>query len=269
MTFIQALIHAYPLLSILLYSLGVLLVGSVLSMLTYRLPIMLDQPHTLRFNLFFPRSHCVHCKKIVPIYHNIPLLSYGLLHGHCHACHHPISWRYPCIEALTLLFSLGALYGFGWQWILIAVLPFLWICIALTMIDLEHQILPDTLTYSLLWLGLLVNTQAVFCPLSSAVWGTVIAYLSLWLLIKIFYLITGKIGMGYGDFKLLAAFGAWFGWTALTPILLVSCVLGIGIGSLYLWINHKNRHHPIPFGPYLCMAGTLYLFHPISFLISR
>ena len=267
MTVFPALIHDYPILWLLLYSCGALLIGSVLTMLSYRLPIMLDHPHPTQFNLFIPRSHCVHCKKIVPIYHNIPLISCGVLHGRCYACHHPISWRYPCIEALTLIASLGALYAFGWQVILGPALLFLWISIVLTLIDLEHQILPDALTHTLLWLGLLVNSQGVFCPLSTAVWGAAIAYLSLWLLIKIFYLITGKIGMGYGDFKLFAALGAWFGWYALPPILLLSCILGICIGSFYLWSSKKTRHHPIPFGPYLCIAGTIYLFHPISFWI--
>lgn len=264
MTAIDIFIHDYPILCIFVYGVGALLIGSVLTMLSYRLPMMMTQPHAKRFNLFFPRSHCTHCKKMIPIYHNIPIVSYCLLRGHCHACREAISWRYPCTEAITLIVSLGALYVFGWHGVLAPVLLFLWIAIVLTLIDLEHQILPDVLTYCLLWLGLLVNSQNLFCPLSAAVWGAVIAYLSLWLLIKLFYLITGKIGMGNGDFKLLAALGAWFGWAALLPILLLSCTLGICIGSFYLWLNKKNRHHPIPFGPYLCIAGTVYLFHPIS-----
>lgn len=265
MTSVQLFMHSCPITFILLYSIGMLLIGSVLSMLIYRLPIMVDQAElscspTHRFNLFLPRSHCIRCKKIIPIYHNIPLLSYILLRGRCHACHCAISWRYPLVEALTLIFSLLALYCFGCQLLLVAVLPFIWLCIALAMIDLDHQILPDPLTYSLLWLGLLINSQGIFCALSAAVWGAAIAYVSLWILIKVFYLITGKIGMGYGDFKLFAALGAWFGWSALTPILLLSCMLGIIFGSLYLWINKKNRNHPIPFGPYLCIAGMVYLF---------
>ena len=265
MTSIQLFMHSYPTTFILLYSIGMLLIGSVLSMLIYRLPIMVNQAEpscssTSRFNLFLPRSHCIRCKKIIPIYHNIPLLSYILLRGRCHACHCAISWRYPLVEALTLIFSLLALYFFGCQLLLVAVLPFIWPCIALAMIDLDHQILPDPLTYSLLWLGLLINSQGIFCTLSAAVWGAAIAYVSLWILIKVFYLITGKIGMGYGDFKLFAALGAWFGWSALTPILLLSCMLGIIFGSFYLWINKKNRNHPISFGPYLCIAGVVYLF---------
>jgi len=267
----QLFAHTYPITCLILYSLAALLVGSVLSMLIYRLPIMLMQaetqesqtPSSYPFNLFLPRSHCVRCKKTIPIYHNIPLLSYLLLGGRCHHCHHAIAWRYPLVEASTLLLSLVAVYVFGYHLILVAVLPFIWICIALTMIDIEHQLLPDTLTYSLLWLGLLVNTQTIFCSLPNAVWSAAIAYLSLWLIIKLFYLCTGKIGMGNGDFKLFAALAAWFGWTALTPILLMACMLGIIIGSLYLWHQKKNRHHAIPFGPYLCIAGLSYLFLPM------
>lgn len=263
----RAFIHAYPTVCIVFYSVFVLLIGSLLSMLTYRLPLILKQIEREEdndtfpvFNLFLPRSHCVHCKKIIPLYHNLPLLSYCVLRGRCHTCQHVIPWRYPIIEASTLILSLLAWYYFDWQLILLPVLLFLWLCISLTVIDLEHQVLPDVLTYCLLWLGLLVNTQNIFCPLHTAVLGTVIAYLSLWVLIKLFYLATGKIGMGYGDFKLFSALGAWFGWMALTPILLMACVMGIILGSLYLWINKKTRQHPIPFGPYLCIAGILYLF---------
>lgn len=265
MNSIQAFIEAYPITCIVLYSVYALLLGSVLSMLVYRLPLMLerstagDDEAPASLNLFFPRSHCVHCKTTIPIYYNVPLLSYLLLRGRCHHCHHVISWRYPVVEALTLFLSLAALYAFGYHLILIAVLLFIALSICLSMIDLEHQLLPDNLTYSLLWIGLLVNTQTVFCSLPNAVWSAAIAYVSLWLLIKVFYLCTGKIGMGHGDFKLFAAFGAWFGWTALTPILMIACVFGIIIGSVYLRINKKNRNHPIPFGPYLCTAGLMYL----------
>lgn len=268
MTLLQAFIHTYPIVSILLYSLAMLMIGSLLSMITYRLPLMLRQSELQDdssdtspvFNLFLPRSHCVHCKKVIPLHHNLPLLSYCVLRGRCHNCQHMIAWRYPGIEAVTLLLSLIALYHYDWQLLLVGVLVFLWLCICLTVIDLEHKILPDTLTYCLLWLGLLINTQNVFCSLSAAIWGAVAAYLSLWILIKLFYLATGKIGMGYGDFKLFAALGAWFGWIALTPILLLACVMGIIFGSLYLWFNKKSHQHPIPFGPYLCIAGVLYLF---------
>lgn len=261
-------IQTYPGACILIYSLLSLMVGSLISMLTHRIPIMIEQSEstdtppktTPKFNLFLPRSHCISCKKTIPFYYNIPLLSYILLKGRCHHCRNTIAWRYPLIEASTLLLSLLALYLFGASMMLVIVLPFFWLCIALVAIDLEHQLLPDMLTYSLLWLGLLINAQHVFCALSDAVWGATIAYSSLWLLIKVFYLLTGKIGMGYGDFKLFAALGAWFGWGALMPILVLACILGIIIGSVYLWLHNKTRHHPIPFGPYLCIAGISYVY---------
>lgn len=274
MTAFPTLVYQHPALSLLIYSIVMLLIGSVLAMIIYRLPHMIDPSHFeaaqsfSQFNLFLPRSHCVYCKKIIPLYHNIPVLSYVFLRGHCHACQHPISWRYPLIEILTLILSWLALYLFGYQWTLLAALAFLWIGLCLTMIDLEHQILPDALNYILLWLGLLVNSQAIFCTLSAAVWGAVIAYLVLWIVIKLFYLLTGKIGMGHGDFKLFAALGAWFGWTALTPILLIACTLGIILGTLYLKLHKKNLQQPIPFGPYLCIAGMIYLCHPLSFAIQ-
>lgn len=263
---IHTAIHLYPISCVIIFSCFALLMGSVLSMAIYRIPKMLEQEAGPEvgtraiFNLFLPRSHCTHCKKTIPFRHNIPLLSYLLLRGQCHNCQYPISWRYPTVEFLTLILSLGALYTFGFQFDLIWVLPFIWLTICLGFIDLEHQLLPDNLTLSLLWLGLLANTQSVFCPLPVAVWSAAGAYVSLWLLIKLFYACTGKIGMGHGDFKLFAAFGAWFGWTALTTILLIACVLGTIIGLSYLKWTRQDRNTPIPFGPYLCIAGLFYLF---------
>jgi leader peptidase (prepilin peptidase)/N-methyltransferase len=244
------------------------MIGSVLSMVVYRLPKMMDQHDHIPtkhpvFNLFLPRSHCPHCKKTIPAWHNIPLCAYIFLWGHCAYCHNVISWRYPTIEALTLSLSLLALYCFGYHLTLLTALPFIWILICLAFIDLEHQLLPDVLTLSLLWLGLLINTNALFCPLSTAVWSAAGAYVSLWSVIKIYYLLTGKLGMGHGDFKLFAAFGAWFGWTSLTTILLIACIMGTVIGLLYLGITKQNRNTPIPFGPYLCIAGLAYLFLPM------
>ncbi len=263
---IHTFIHLYPISWIIIFSCYALLVGSVLSMVIYRVPMMLEheegrqtKTHAI-FNLFLPRSHCTQCKKTIPFRHNIPLLSYLLLRGRCHYCQHPISWRYPTVEFLTLILSLGALYKFGFQIELIWVLPFIWLTICLGFIDLEHQLLPDSLTLSLLWLGLLANSQSVFCPLPVAVWSAAGAYVSLWLLIKLFYLCTGKIGMGHGDFKLFAALGAWFGWAALTTILLMACALGTVIGLSYLKWTHQDRNTPIPFGPYLCIAGMFYVF---------
>lgn len=265
---IPTLITLYPISCLFLFCLGSLMMGSVLSMIVYRLPKMLmheDNPtHPCpTFNFFLPRSHCPCCKKTIAAWHNIPLLSYILLRGRCSHCHATIAWRYPAIEAITLALSLLALYCFGAHLILLLVLPFIWLIIALTFIDLEHQLLPDTLTLSLLWLGLLINTQNLFCSLTSAVWSAAGAYLFLWTIIKVYYLITGKIGMGHGDFKLFAAFGAWFGWTSLASILLISCALGTVIGLLYLKFTRQHHSTPIPFGPYLCIAGLVYLFLPV------
>lgn len=262
---LQYWVQNQPMLCTFLFALYALLVGSVLSMMIYRIPLILKGNSNRKsvFNLFLPRSHCVHCKKTIPAYYNIPLFSYLFLKGRCYSCRAVISWRYPTVEALTLILSLLTLYIFGWHGTLIPALAFVWICICLSFIDLEHQLLPDNLTLSLLWIGLLVNTQSIFCTLPNAVWSAACAYLILWILIKVYYLFTKKIGMGHGDFKLFAAFGAWFGWTALTPILLIASTLGIVVGSIYLWRTKQTRHIPIPFGPYLCVAGVAYLLFPM------
>ncbi|MCR9192309.1 MAG: A24 family peptidase [Gammaproteobacteria bacterium] len=260
---ILSLTQLYPISSILIISVCALMVGSVLSMTIYRLPLILEQPDSASFNLFFPRSHCVHCKKTIPFYYNIPLFSYLYLRGRCHHCRHKISWRYPIVEILTLVLSLLAVYTYGYTFITLWVLAFVSLTLCLGFIDLEHQLLPDTLTLGLLWLGLLMNTQSVFCTLPNAVWSAAGAYLCLWVVMKLFCLITGKIGMGHGDFKLFAAFGAWFGWTALIPILLIASTLGSVIGLSYLRITKQNRNTPIPFGPFLCIGGLATLFFPM------
>lgn len=252
-----------------------LAVGSLLNVIIYRLPIMMhaewkqqccelmnlenkDEPCSI--NLFFPRSFCPHCKASVKSWQNIPILSYLYLQGRCCECKHPISIRYPLIELLTLVLSLFA----GWHFGLTAQLPFvlvaIWILICLFFIDLDHQILPDSLCLSLLWIGLLANTQHLFTSLPNAVFSAAGAYLSLWLFIKLFYLITGKIGMGHGDFKLFAAFGAWFGWTLLPLVLLIASISGSIISIIYLRWKNKPRDTTIPFGPYLCVSGLICLF---------
>lgn len=240
-----------------------LCVGSLLNLVIYRLPIMLiaqenNQPQTI--NLFLPRSFCTHCKATVGALQNIPVLSYLFLKGRCYHCKTHISWRYPFIELLTCALSLYATWHFGLTLILVFALPALWLLITLVFIDLDHQLLPDCLTLSLLWLGLLANTQHLFTSLNNAVISAVVAYLSLWLFVKLFYLITGKIGMGNGDFKLFAAFGAWFGWTLLPFILFLASFIGAVIGLIYLKINNKPKDTPIPFGPFLCVSGMIALF---------
>ncbi|WED44347.1 prepilin peptidase [Legionella cardiaca] len=251
-----------------------LAIGSLLNVVIYRLPIMLhtemekecrnylnlpqvaDKP----INLFFPRSFCPNCKTTVTAISNIPIISYCLQRGRCKHCDNPISIRYPIVELLSCLIALFSAWVIGFNTTLLFVLLFNWILISLFFIDLEHHLLPDVLTLGLLWLGLIANTQSLFISLSDAVFSSAAGYLSLWLFIKLFYLIRGKIGMGHGDFKLFAALGAWFGWTQLPLILLFASISGVIVGSIYLKIRKKSKDSPIPFGPFLCLAGFLSLF---------
>lgn len=252
-----------------------LCVGSLLNVIIYRLPLMLhrewqqqcnelmqehNKEETPSINLFFPRSFCPQCKTPVKAWQNIPIFSYLGLRGACYYCKTSISIRYPLIELLTLLLSLYASWHFGFTPQLIFVLLALWILIPLFFIDLDHQLLPDSLTLSLLWLGLIANTYSLFTDLPNAVLSAAGAYLFLWLFIQVFYLLTGKIGMGNGDFKLFAAFGAWFGWMALPLILLFSSFTGAIIGLIYLRLSKKSKNTTIPFGPFLCISGIIYLF---------
>lgn len=252
-----------------------LAVGSFLNVVIYRLPLMLKaewrmdcctllalpEPQDPELNLSFPRSFCPSCHKTIPFWHNIPVISYCLLMGKCRECRTSISIQYPLIELLCMGLSLFAAWHFGFGLKLLFVLPFIWMLIALFWIDLKHQILPDSITLSLLWLGLLANTQALFTTLPNAVLSAAGAYLSLWLFIKLFYLITGKIGMGNGDFKLFAAFGAWFGSSILPFILIFASLTGAVIGMVYLKSHQKTKETPIPFGPFLCVSALIALFY--------
>lgn len=252
-----------------------LLIGSLLNVIIYRLPLMLQKewtdqcrsllqlstPPEAKINLFFPRSFCPQCQTTIPFWHNIPLLSYGLLLGRCHQCRHGIPFRYPLVEFLSLSLSLLAAVYFGISLALIFALLFIWINLCIVFIDLDHQLIPDSLSISLLWLGLIANIEGLFTTLPNAVLSAVCAYLSLWLLIQLFYLCTGKIGMGHGDFKLFAALGAWFGWTHLPLILLVSSITGAMTGIIYLKITKQTHETPIPFGPFLSLAGVISLFY--------
>ncbi|MDX2346115.1 MAG: A24 family peptidase [Legionella sp.] len=265
--------------TIYLILLGVLslLVGSFLNVVIYRLPRMLKtewrteceallnrpqskSPKAPVFNLCLPRSSCLNCKKIIPFWHNIPILSFLLLKGRCCFCKTAISWQYPLIELICFTLSLAAGLYFGFNLSLIYALLFIWILICLAGIDLQHQLLPDALTLGLLWLGLLANTQHLFATLPDAVFGAIAGYLMLWLTMKLFYLCTKKIGMGHGDFKLLAAFGAWFGWALLPFILLAASITGAIAGLIYLKRTKQSKETPIPFGPFLCLAGLFTLF---------
>lgn len=251
-----------------------LLVGSFLNVVTHRLPIMMDRewraqcaqlegreaPGAAPYNLVTPRSACPHCGHAIAWHENIPLLSFLIQKGRCRHCGGPISWRYPLLEAVSGLLALltVAHFGAGWQGALALLL--VWTLLALTFIDFETHLLPDSLTQPLLWLGLLANLHGLFVPLEEALWGAVAGYLALRLVYELFKLATGKEGMGFGDFKLLAALGAWLGWKMLVPIILLSSLLGALVGVGLILAAGHDRARPIPFGPYLAVAGLLALF---------
>ncbi len=220
-------------------------------------PKPLPQPP---FNLAKPDSTCPHCQHRIRWYENIPVLSYLFLKGKCSACHRRISIRYPIIELVTALLSAFAAYRLGFGWEAAAALVFTWTLICLTMIDFDHKLLPDQMTLPLLWLGLLVNIQGLFACLTDAVIGAAVGYLCLWSLYWAFKLLTGKEGMGYGDFKLLAALGAWMGWQYLLLILVLSSLVGALVGVSLILIKGRDRNIPIPFGPYLAAAGWIAFF---------
>lgn len=255
-----------------------LMVGSFLNVAIYRLPIMMErewvqqctdllklegaavpQGSFERFDLASPASHCPQCRHKIGALENIPLASYLLQGGKCKACKAPIPRRYPVIEAVTALLSCLVSYTFGFTWLTLAVLLLTWGLIVLTMIDVDHQLLPDDITLPLVWLGLVVNSFGLLVPLRDAVWGAVFGYLALWAVYWLFKLLTGKEGMGYGDFKLLAALGAWMGWQALPIIILLSSLVGALVGLTLIALRGRDRNLPIPFGPYLAAAGFLSL----------
>jgi leader peptidase (prepilin peptidase)/N-methyltransferase len=252
-----------------------LLIGSFLNVVIYRIPKMMqresdnyvahesgkDLPHQDRFNLMVPRSACPHCGHQITALENIPVASYLALGGKCSACKAPISIRYPAIELVSGLLSALLVWKFGSGWTGLATLGFGYALLAMTFIDFDTQLLPDDLTLPLLWAGLLVNLNGTFVPLHDAVIGAAAGYLVLWAIYWLFKLATGKEGMGYGDFKLLAALGAWLGWTMLPTIILLSSVVGAVVGiSLIVFARH-GRENPIPFGPYLAAAGMIAMLY--------
>jgi len=254
-----------------------LLIGSFLNVVVYRLPVMAqreldnyiaheagkDLPHPDRFNLMVPRSACPHCGHQITALENIPIVSWLLLRGKCSACKAPISPRYPIVEAVTGLLSAVLIWHFGSGWLGLASLAFAYFLIAMTLIDYDTKTLPDDLTYPLLWLGLLVNLNGTIVPLRDAVIGAMAGYLALWAVYWLFKLATGKEGMGYGDFKLLAALGAWMGWTMLPTIVILSSVVGAIVGIALIVFARRDRNNPIPFGPYLAAAGMIALLYGI------
>jgi len=252
-----------------------LLIGSFLNVVVYRLPVMAqreldnyiaheagkDLPHPDRFNLMVPRSACPHCGHRISALENIPIVSWLLLRGKCSACKAPISARYPVVEAATGLLSAVLVWNLGSGWLGLAGLAFTYFLIAMTLIDYDTKTLPDDLTYPLLWLGLLINLNGTIVPLRDAVIGAMAGYVSLWAVYWLFKLVTGKEGMGYGDFKLLAALGAWMGWAMLPTIIILSSVVGALVGISLIVFARRDRNNPIPFGPYLAAAGMIALLY--------
>jgi len=212
-----------------------------------------------KFNLVTPNSTCPSCGHKIKPWENVPVVSYLFLRGKCSGCKAKISLRYPVIEALTAILSVVAIYVFGANLTGLACLIFTWCLIALTMIDFDTQLLPDTITLPLLWLGLIANAFGLFTTLDSALWGAIGGYLSLFSVYWLFKLLTGKEGMGFGDFKLLGALGAWLGWQMLLQIILLSALAGAVIGVGMIVIRGRDKNIPIPFGPYLAIAGWIAL----------
>ncbi len=252
-----------------------LCVGSFLNVVIHRLPQMMERewhaqcaelrgesPSTASepINLATPRSRCPHCGHAISASENIPVISYLLLRGRCAGCGQAISMRYPAIELLTAVSSAFAVWHFGATLQGAGALLLLWALIALAFIDLDTQLLPDSITLPLLWLGLLFNLDATFVSLDRAVIGAMLGYLSLWSVFWLFKLATGKEGMGFGDFKLLAALGAWLGWAMLPAIILLSSIVGAVIGMGLIMTRRQGSSIPIPFGPYLAAAGVIALF---------
>jgi leader peptidase (prepilin peptidase)/N-methyltransferase len=252
-----------------------LLIGSFLNVVVYRLPVMAQReldnyiaheagkelPHPDRFNLMVPRSACPHCGHQITALENIPIVSWLFLRGKCSACKAPISPRYPVVEAVTGLLSAVLIWHFGSGWLGLASLVFAYFLISMTLIDYDTKTLPDDLTYPLLWLGLLINLDGTIVPLRDAVIGAMAGYVSLWAVYWLFKLATGKEGMGYGDFKLLAALGAWMGWTMLPTIIILSSAVGAIVGIGLIVFARRDRNNPIPFGPYLAAAGMIALLY--------
>src|SRR5262245_21058643 len=272
-----------------------LVVGSFLNVVIYRLPLMLDRQwreqcaeftptasveeataamsagaapigRPERFNLIVPRSACPRCRAPITALQNIPLISFLVLGGRCASCGAPISARYPLVEAITAVLSALVASRFGFGWPALAAMSLTWFLIALTFIDIDHQLLPDSLTLPLLWLGLFLSlwssqTGAAAVPVDtrSSLIGAMTGYVSSWSVYHLFRLLTGKDGMGYGDFKLFAALGAWLGWQMLLPTILIAALTGAVVGIGLIVLRRHDRSAPIPFGPFLASAGWLML----------
>lgn len=273
MTDIIAAALAQPLLLAPLSAVLGLVVGSFLNVVIYRLPLMMERAwrrdcdelagKTLlpeeRFNLSAPRSRCPHCGHTVTARDNIPVISYLLLRGRCRACGAHISLRYPLVEILTAILTVVTALHFGFGWPALFAIVLTWSLIALSFIDFDKQLLPDSITLPFLWLGLLLSLFGIYTDSQASIIGAAAGYLSLWSIYHLFRLLTGKEGMGYGDFKLFALFGAWLGWQSLPLIILLSSAVGAVIGISLIMFRGRDRSIPIPFGPYLAIAGWIAL----------
>ncbi|WPC04384.1 A24 family peptidase [Pseudomonas benzenivorans] len=273
MSFVDILAGNMPAFVLCVFLLG-LLIGSFLNVVIYRLPKMMqrdwqaqareilelpDEPAGGTFNLILPHSSCPHCGHEIRPWENIPVLSYLALRGKCSSCKAPISLRYPLVELACGLLSAYVAWHFGFTWQAGAMLLLTWGLLAMSLIDADHQLLPDALVLPLLWLGLIANAFGLFASLDDALWGAVAGYLSLWSVYWLFKLVTGKEGMGYGDFKLLAMLGAWGGWQVLPLTILLSSLVGAVLGVIMLRLRNAETSTPIPFGPYLAIAGWIAL----------
>ena len=261
-----------------------LLVGSFLNVVIYRLPIMMerewrDQCKELsetpatdipegRFDLVVPRSRCLSCGARITASQNIPILSYLILGGKCGSCSAAISKRYPIVEALTAILTAIVAWRFGFGWESAAAVLLTWALIAISVIDIDHQIIPDSISLPLLWIGLFLSlfhpmagAEVLFVDPKTGIIGALAGYLSLWCIYQLFLLLTGKEGMGYGDFKLLAVLGAWLGWQVLPLIILLSAAVGATVGVTMIVLRRQDRSVPIPFGPYLAAAGWIAMLY--------
>jgi leader peptidase (prepilin peptidase) / N-methyltransferase len=268
-------LSANPNLYLMLVAILALLAGSFLNVVIYRIPRMIEQdwshecreylglkPNAMEpkaLNLYLPFSHCPSCKKTLKPWHNIPLVSYLVLRGKCAYCKARISIRYPLVEVLTCMASVYVAWHFGISLQTLGALLFTWIIIALTFIDLDFHLLPDNLTFLLLGIGLFLSLFSVFCNSHDAILGAIAGYLIFACIQWIFKLVTGKIGMGQGDYKFLAALGAFLGWQMLPIIILLASISGLIFGLTYLAIKHNFKSIPLPFGPYLAIAGWISL----------
>lgn len=272
---LNTLLNTAALFSMLVGVIG-LLVGSFLNVVIYRLPLMMQRgwrkecteylqlnpeisPVEERFDLVFPLSRCPECNTPIKPYQNIPILSYVFLRGRCATCSSHISLRYPIIEALTSISSMLVAWHFGYTPQAAGALLLTWSLIALIFIDIDHQLLPDSITLPVLWLGLCLSLFNVFTDAHASIIGAAAGYMALWVIFHLFKLATGKEGMGYGDFKLLALFGAWLGWQYLPIIILLSSLVGAVIGIAMIVFAKHDHNVPIPFGPYLAVAGWIAL----------